>query len=53
VGENYFLATRTGRIGFLYVVLTFIPIFGYAVTIYLFYRAILLAVDRASRATPS
>lgn len=50
---NYLLATRTGRIGFLYVVLTFIPIFGYAVTIYLFYRAILFAVDRTGSVAPS
>jgi hypothetical protein len=50
---NYFLATRTGRSGILYVVLTFIPIIGYAVTIYLFYRAVLFAVDRAGSATPS
>jgi hypothetical protein len=34
-------------------VLTFIPIFGYAVTIYLFYRAILFAVDRTKSVAPS
>ena len=50
---NYLLATRTERSGILYVVLTFIPIIGYAVTIYLFYRAILLALDRTTSATPS
>jgi hypothetical protein len=50
---NYFLATRTGRSGILYVVLTFIPIIGFAVTIYLFYRAILFALDRTRSVTPS
>jgi hypothetical protein len=50
---NYFLASRTGRSGILYVVLTLIPIIGNVVTIYLFYRAILFAVERTSSATPS
>jgi hypothetical protein len=48
---NYFLAARTGRSGILYVVLTLIPVFGSVVTIYLFYRAILFAIDR-TRSTP-
>ncbi len=50
---NYFLATRTGRSGILYVVLTLIPVIGNVVTIYLFYRAILFAVDRTRSAAPS
>jgi hypothetical protein len=50
---NYLLATRTGRSGILYVVLTLIPMIGSVVTIYLFYRAILFAVDRTTSATPS
>jgi hypothetical protein len=50
---NYFLATRTGRSGILYVVLTLVPVIGYVVTIYLFYRAILFAVDRTKGAISS
>jgi hypothetical protein len=50
---NYFLATRTGRSGILYVLLTLVPMIGFAVTIYLFYRAILFAIDRTGSATPS
>jgi hypothetical protein len=50
---NYYLAARTGRSGILYVVLTLIPIIGNVVTIYLFYRAILFAVDRTRGVTPS
>jgi hypothetical protein len=50
---NYFLASRTGRSGILYVVLTLIPVVGNVVTIYLFYRAILFAVDRTRSAMPS
>jgi hypothetical protein len=50
---NYYLAARTGRSGILYVVLTLIPIIGNVVTIYLFYRAILFALDRTRGVTPS
>jgi hypothetical protein len=49
---NYYLAERTGRSGVLYVVLTLIPGFGFVVTVYLFYRAILFAIDRSSAAPP-
>jgi hypothetical protein len=47
---NYNLAERTGRSGILYVVITFIPVFSFCVTVYLFYRAILFAIDRSSAA---
>jgi hypothetical protein len=50
---NYFLAARTGRSGILYVVLTLIPIIGTVVTIYLFYRAILFAINGTRSATTS
>jgi hypothetical protein len=50
---NYFLASRTGRSGILYVVLTLIPVIGNVITIYLFYRAILYAVDRTRSPMPS
>jgi hypothetical protein len=50
---NYFLASRTGRSGILYVVLTLIPVIGNVITIYLFYRAILYAVDRTGSPMPS
>jgi hypothetical protein len=47
---NYYLAERTGRSGILYAVLTLIPGFGFVVTVYLIYRAILFAIDRSSAA---
>jgi uncharacterized membrane protein len=50
---NYFLAARTGRSGILYAVLTLIPFIGAMVTIYLFYRAILFAIDRTGSAARS
>jgi hypothetical protein len=50
---NYYLASRTGRSGVLYVILTLIPVIGNLVTIYLFYRAVLFAVDRTRGAMQS
>ena len=50
---NYFLASRTGRSGVLYAVLTLIPVIGILLTVYLFYRAILFAVDRKRGAMSS
>jgi hypothetical protein len=50
---NYLLATRTERNGIWYVVLTFIPVIGFAVTVYLFYSAVLFALDRARGPLPS
>jgi hypothetical protein len=45
---NYYLAERTGRSGILYAVLTLIPGFGFGVTVYLFYRALIFILDRLS-----
>jgi len=45
---NYFLAEKSGRSGALYLILTIIPIVGYITTVYLFYRAVMLALDRAA-----
>ena len=43
---NYLLAVRTGRSGWLFVVLSFIPIVSVAVTYYMLYSSLRYALDR-------
>ena len=44
---NFFLANRIERSGSLFAVLTFIPVVGYIATIYLFYKGLFYAIDKA------
>lgn len=43
---NYLLATRTGRSGWLFVVLSFIPIVSLVVLYYTLYSSLRYALDR-------
>lgn len=43
---NYLLAVRTGRNGWLFVVLSFIPIVGLVVMYYTLYSSLRCALDR-------
>lgn len=43
---NYLLAVRTGRSGWLFVVLSFIPIVSLAVMYYMLYSSLRYALDR-------
>ena len=45
---NYHLAKKSQRNGVLYVVLTLIPMLGFVATIYLFYHALMLVLDRTA-----
>jgi hypothetical protein len=43
---NYYLAAKSGRSGWLFVVLTLIPFVGIAITYYLLYSTIIYALNR-------
>jgi hypothetical protein len=43
---NYYLAAKTGRSGWLFVLLTLIPGVGIVVTYYLLYSTVIYALDR-------
>jgi hypothetical protein len=43
---NYYLAAKSGRRGWLFVLLTLIPVVGIAITYYLLYSTIIYALNR-------
>ena len=44
---NFFLANRINKNGIIFAILTLIPIIGYISTIYLFYKGLFYAIDKA------
>lgn len=48
---NYYLAAKSGRRGWLFVVLTLIPLVGIGVTYYLLYSTIIYALNRLPSGT--
>ena len=48
---NYYLAAKSGRSGWLFVLLTLIPIVGIVITYYLLYSTIIYALNRLPSGT--